>query len=145
MHIANTAIKRFRHLIPTVEAVSYELGGAKFFSKLDLSQAYHQLDLDELSRHITTFSTHKVYSFELWYKCSCRVVPTHPTTQGIKGVTNIADDILMFRSTQEDHDRALKACLERLSEKGLVLNSSKCSFHKKELSFFGQIFSQKGT
>jgi len=47
MRIANTAIKRVRHLIPTVEDVSYELNGAKFFSKLDLSQAYHQLELDE--------------------------------------------------------------------------------------------------
>ena len=39
MCTANTAIKRVRHLIPTVEGVSYEINGAKFFSKLDLSQA----------------------------------------------------------------------------------------------------------
>ena len=38
---ANTAIKRTRHPIPTVEAVSLELNGASIFSKLDLLQAYH--------------------------------------------------------------------------------------------------------
>ena len=65
--------------------------------------------------------------------------------QGIKGVKNIADDILVFGSTRDEHDRALEACLKRLSEKGLVLNSSKCSFLQTELSFFGQIFSEKGT
>jgi len=65
--------------------------------------------------------------------------------QGIKGFKNIADDILVFGSTWNDHDRALEACLERLSEKGLVLDSSKCSFLKTELSFFGQIFSQNIT
>jgi hypothetical protein len=58
MRQANDAIKRVRHLIPTVEDISLELNGAQWFSKLDLSQAYHQLELDEASRYITTFSTH---------------------------------------------------------------------------------------
>ena len=51
----------------------------------------------------------------------------------------------MFGGTRDDHDRAREACLERLSQKGLFLNSSKCSFLETELSFFGQIFSQNGT
>ena len=58
MRLANEAIKRVRHPIPTVDDVSFELNGAQYFSKLDLSQAYHQLELDEASRYITTFSTH---------------------------------------------------------------------------------------
>ena len=58
MRCANEAIKRVRHPIPTVDDVSFELNGAQYFSKLDLSQAYHQLELEEESRYITTFSTH---------------------------------------------------------------------------------------
>ena len=58
MRLANEAIKRVRHPIPTVDDVSFELNGAQYFSKLDLLQAYHQLELDEASRYITTFSTH---------------------------------------------------------------------------------------
>ena len=65
--------------------------------------------------------------------------------QGIKGVKNNADDILIFGSTRDEHDRAPEACLKRLSEKGLVLNSSKCTFLQTELSFFGQISSKDGT
>ena len=36
--------------------VSFELNGAKYFTKLDmdLSQAYHQLELDEKRRYITS-------------------------------------------------------------------------------------------
>jgi hypothetical protein len=52
------AIKRVRLPIPTVEDISLELNGAKYFSKLDLAQAYHQLELHEDSRYITTFSIH---------------------------------------------------------------------------------------
>ena len=58
MRAANEAIKRVRHPIPTVNDISFELNGATYFSKFDLSQAYHQLELEEKSRYITTFSTH---------------------------------------------------------------------------------------
>ena len=57
MRQANEAITRIRHPIPTVDDISFKLNGATHFSKLDLSQAYHQLELDEASRYITTFST----------------------------------------------------------------------------------------
>ena len=53
----NRAIKRTRHVIPTVEELRYDLNGAKVFSKLDLTNGFHQLELDEANRSITTFST----------------------------------------------------------------------------------------
>ena len=58
MRMINQAIQRVRHLIPTVEDISLDLNQAKYFTKLDLPQAYHQLPLDEQSRFIATFSTH---------------------------------------------------------------------------------------
>jgi len=58
MRAANTAIKRICHPIPTVKDISMELNGAKFFSKLDMSQAYHQLELSPENRSVTTFTTH---------------------------------------------------------------------------------------
>ena len=58
MRLINEAIEGVRRPIPTADDISFALNGAKFFSKLDLSQAYHQLELDEASRYITTFSTH---------------------------------------------------------------------------------------
>ena len=47
MRLPNEAIRRVRHPIPTVNNISLWLNGAQYFSKLDLSQAYHQLELDE--------------------------------------------------------------------------------------------------
>ena len=57
MRVANQAIKRERHPIPTVEEIVQEMSGACHFSKLDLRSGYYQLDLDAASREITTFST----------------------------------------------------------------------------------------
>ena len=55
---ANTAIKRIRHPIPTVHDIPLQLNGANVFSKLDITQAYHQRELSPSSRQITTFITH---------------------------------------------------------------------------------------
>lgn len=35
------------------------LGGHKIFSALDCTKGYHQLEVDPVSRHLTTFSCHK--------------------------------------------------------------------------------------
>jgi hypothetical protein len=51
----NTEIMRERHITPTIEDVIQAAGNAKFKSHLDFNQAYHQILLDEASRHITTF------------------------------------------------------------------------------------------
>ena len=54
----NKAIERERHISPTIDDIISELGQAKVFSKLDLNQGYHQLELSPECRYITTFSTH---------------------------------------------------------------------------------------
>ena len=59
MRQANTAIIRERHPIPTVDEVLHDLNQSKLFSKLDIKWAFHQIELDEESRPITTFVTHK--------------------------------------------------------------------------------------
>ena len=59
MRAANQAIKRERHVMPSLSDFKAEMNGSKYFSKIDLKQAYHQLELTEESRYITTFSTHE--------------------------------------------------------------------------------------
>ena len=56
MQMANTASKRARYFIPTVEDISLKLFGAKYFSKLNLNEAYHQLEIEPENRGITKFS-----------------------------------------------------------------------------------------
>ena len=56
---ANQVIERKRHTMPTLQDFEAEVNGAKFFSKIYLKQAYHQLELHEESRFLTTFTTHE--------------------------------------------------------------------------------------
>ncbi|XP_022809304.1 uncharacterized protein K02A2.6-like [Stylophora pistillata] len=59
MRKAKEAIVRGRHPIPTVDEILYQLNGSKVFSKLDLKWGFHQFELEQQSRVITTFITHK--------------------------------------------------------------------------------------
>ena len=150
MRKANKAIQRVRFLIPTMNDVSHDLNGAQYFSKLDLNQAFHQLELKEESRFITTFSTHVgTYRYKrLHYGMNCSSELFQHTLQttltGIQGVRNLHDDIVVFGKSREEHDKALSNCLQRLSENGLTLNPTKCKFLETSLSFFGQIFTADG-
>ena len=67
MRKPNQAIQRIRHLIPTVDDVNLKLTGTKVLARLDMSQAYHQLELHKKSRYKTTFSTHVgLFRYKRW-------------------------------------------------------------------------------
>jgi len=55
----NKAVKVDAYPLPKVEDLFAALSGGKYFSKLDMSQAYLQLPLDERSRELVTINTHK--------------------------------------------------------------------------------------
>ena len=48
-----------RYPIPRVEDLLSKLAGGKWFTKLDMSQVYQQLKLDESSRQYVVINTHK--------------------------------------------------------------------------------------
>ena len=139
MREPNKAIMRDRHQMPTVDELINDLNGAKIFSKVDLRSGYHQLELDKNSRSITTFSTHVGlfrYKRLKFGVCSASEVfqkEIRTIVSDLEGVTNIADDILIYGSTQEKHDVALEALFRRLKDNGLTLNKQKCEFNRDKI------------
>lgn len=107
MRAANQAIERERHLMPTLSDFRAELNGSKYFSKIDLKQAYHQLELAEESRFITTFSTHEgLFRYQrLNYGTNSAAETFQNILQcnlsDIRGVKNIADDIIIHGKTRQ--------------------------------------------
>lgn len=57
MRRANQAVIRETHPLPLVDEILGSVNGAKMFSKVDIKDAYHQLEISERSRPITTFIT----------------------------------------------------------------------------------------
>ena len=52
---------------------------------------------------------------------------------GLKGVANIADDLVVHGQDSEEHDRNLIKVLERLKERGLTVNAEKCTFRMTDM------------
>ena len=136
----NEAIQRIKHPMQTIDDLIVDLNGSTAFSKLYLSNAYHQLELGESSRHIRTFAIHaglfryKRLFFgvnaasELFQKAISDLL------RGILGVKNFSDNIIYGRD-QISHDSNLKSTLERLHNAGARLNREKCLFSVQELTF----------
>ena len=137
----NEAILRERHPIPTVEELLQDMSESRVFTKLDLKMGYHQLELHPDSRDITTFVTHcglfrykrlvmginaasEIYQHEI-----------QKVVQGIPGVANLSDDIIVHAKNMKEHDERLRKTLHRLLEAGLTLNGEKCRYRKDEIEF----------
>ena len=150
MREANKAIKREKHPMPTLDDLIADLNGSKVFSKLDISGAYHQLELAEDSCYITTFSTHvglRRYKRLLFGVNTASEIFQNAITeilQGVPGSRNISDDIIVHGKTQAEHDKSLRATLERLHDKEAKLNKDKCVFSVPTITFFGHVFGQEG-
>ena len=150
MRRANTAVIRERHPIPTIDEVLEKMNGSTVFSKLDLKWGFHQIELAEGSRGITTFSTHKgLFRYKrLMFGISCAPeIYQHVIQQvlaGCEGSENISDDIIVHGKGREDHDEKLKKVLCHLKERGLTLNRQKCEFCMPQLMFMGKVLSKRG-
>ena len=150
MREANQAIDRERHIMPTIQDFKAEVNGSQYFSKLDLKQAYHQLELEPESRFITTFSTHEgLFQYKRLNYGTSSAAETFQNTleqniSDIRGAKNIADDILIHGKTRKAHDEALANCLHRLQVLNLKVKGEKCRFLQKEIKFYGLIFSAEG-
>ena len=102
MRRANEAIQREKLPIPTVDEVLKEMNGSTVFSKLDMNMGFHQIELEEASRDITTSSAagnslfrYKRLSFgvnsapEQYQNIAMQTIADCP------GATNIPDDIVV--------------------------------------------------
>ncbi|CAB4021868.1 Hypothetical predicted protein [Paramuricea clavata] len=125
----NGAIKREHFPMPTIEEVATRLNGAKIFSVFDASNWIWQVELDQASSRFSTFNT--------------------PFGR-LHGVEVIADDFVVvgFGSTPEEwnaeHDRNVRAFLERCREKNLNLKKEKAQLTKTEVSFIEHILTPNG-
>ena len=151
MTVANRAIRRSRRTLPTPEEMHCEISGSQYFTKLDMNSAYHQITLAPESRNITAFTTHcGTFRYKTLFFGSSSASEDFANElgkklAGLEGVIAIADDMLIHAKTKEEHDQRLLAVLVRLLEAGITLSRGKCVFGVKEVSFFGQYISGKGT
>ena len=116
----NPVSKLDSYPIPKIEDLFAMLAKGKLFSKIDLSQAYQQLPLDEESQKFVVINTPKgLFRYtRLPFGISSapgifqRVIET--ILQGIPNVVVYLDDILITGNSEDDHLLTLKKVFSRL-------------------------------
>ena len=112
------------------------------FSKLDMSNAYLQLPLEEASQECVVINTHKglFKHHRLPFGVSTapsvfqRVMDT--VLQDLKGVVAFIDDILVTGETEEEHLQNLDAALQRLKKQVSPSRRSNAPFCNQTLIFW---------
>ena len=62
----------------------------------------------------------------------------------LPGVVCLIDDVLVYGSTEAEHDKHLQAVFEQMQSAGVTLNKEKCEFGKTTIKFLGHIITPEG-
>ena len=148
----NKITKKNVYPLPRIDELLDRLEGAKFFTKIDLRQGYHQIRIAEADVEKTAFRTR--YGHYEYLVLPFGLTNAPATFMGLmnevfrplldKSVVIYLDDILIFSRTWEDHLRDVGAVLERLRSSQLYAKMSKCEFGKESVEFLGHVVSNEG-
>ena len=143
------SLKRCPHKIQTLEELNPEFAEARLFSKMDAKAGYCSIHLDETSQAITTFRTpfgrycYKRLPFglcvsqDLFQQAIDRILARAP------GCVGIADDVVVYRRDDAEHDKNLMRLMQVAKEEGLVFNSKKCAIKTSEIVSLGSVYGKE--
>jgi hypothetical protein len=138
--------------MPRIDEMLDNLSGAKYFSKLDMTDGFWQIGLDEKSREWTGFATRS--RFWRWKVFPMGIMNSPSAFQRAmdkvlgelkwKCVMCYVDDLIIYSETLEEHVRHIRQVLERLAKAGIYAKLAKCQFGVEELKFLGHIVGKEG-
>lgn len=147
---ANKATELEQYPLPNVEDLFSRLSGGVSFSKIDLSDAYCQLELDDSSRDILVINTHRglfKYTRLPFGVASAPAIFQREMDNLLQGHDNALcylDDLLVTGTSTEDHLKNLSKVLSTLQAAGIRLHPSKCSFLQSSVEYLGHKIDAEG-
>ncbi len=149
VHI-NGKIKDESYPMPHTETMFAKLKNAQKFAKIDLTSAYHQIELHEDAKELSVINTtrglYKIQRLQMGMKNASAIFQRtmEQILADIKGVLIYQDDVLVFGPNTEALEKRLAAVKTRLREKNVTLNESKCIEYADEVTYLGFRISAKG-
>ena len=147
----NPELQAEQYPLPPIEGIFANLAGGQKLSKIDLRQAYHQIEMEEESKKYLTINTHMglfqynrlvrlVFGISsapaIWQRTIDQVL------EGTSGTSCILDDMII--TGKNDQHIAKLEVLRRLRAHGLRANKTKCEFFKEKITFCGHDIDSHG-
>ena len=142
-----------RYTLPLISELQDRFQGAKWFTKLDVKDAYTFVRIKEGDEWKTAFKTR--YGLYEYLVMPYGLTNAPATFQALINdtlreyldnfVVAYMDDIMIYsKGTLGEHIKQVKKVMEKLLKKGMRLKLKKCAFHKKEVEFLGFIVTTEG-
>ena len=139
----NKVVENTPYPLPTADDIFSTLAGGQAFTKIDLSNAFNQLEVDESSSKYLTINTTKGLFQPTRLPYGIKTAPLvfqnmmDQVLHGIPGVCCYIDDILITANSEAEHLRRLETVLQRLESHGIRAKHANCSFLMSEVDYMG--------
>ena len=138
----NPVLKIDPYPVPRIEDLFAKVSHGKYFTKIDLSSAYLQREVEEDSRKYLVINTHK--GLLTYHRLPFGIASAPGIFQrameqilNIPGVQIYLDDLLITGSSNEEHLSNVDKVLSKLSEYGLRIKRNK--FFKSSVTYLGHV------
>ena len=138
--------------LPRIDATLDQLGGCKFFTAMDLTSGYWQVDMKDEDAAKTAFITPDgLYEFTAMPFGLCNAPATFQRLMD-QVLGNLRyeyalvylDDVMVHSKTFDEHLVHLEAVLTCLKKANLACKLKKCSFAQESTVYLGHVVSGKG-
>ena len=145
----NEALGRELYYTRSIEEILGKFHGMTQFTIVDFNKGYWMVELHPESRKLTTMAL-DIGRFK-WTRLPMGSIIAQDVFQckldaiflSVPGVAGIADDMIVFRRTDQEHDGNLLNFLEVCRKNNLILNPDKMQFRLPKVSSFGHTWSNK--
>ncbi|XP_065092789.1 uncharacterized protein K02A2.6-like [Ochlerotatus camptorhynchus] len=140
----NVVLEANKFPLPTPDDIFAKLSGSQYFSVLDLSDAYLQMEVEEDSQKLLTVNTHKgLFKYKRLPPGAFQKVIDNMIGD-LEGTESFLDDVIVFGKTRAKHDQNLENTIQRIQEYGFRLKIEKCKFCMSQVKYLGHIIDRDG-
>lgn len=148
----NAVTKKDSTPLPRIDDIFQRLHGAQYFTKIDLTSGFWQIEMDEQSREKTAFTTpHGLFEMNVMGMGLCNAPGTFQRLMNhVLGPLLFTcafvylDDILVYSSDWKSHLQDVEAVFTLLKKAGLKFKIEKSTFGVQKVIYLGHIISRKG-
>ena len=147
----NAVTIKNKYSLPLMTDMKTKFRDARYFTILDLRNAFNFIRVEQKNEWKTAFSTkygiyeYLVMPFGLTNAPTTMQKMVKKTLQPYldRFAITYMDDILVYLNTKDQHIKYIKMILDALKQKNLKIKTEKCRFHVKKITFLRFIITPK--
>ena len=142
----NAALKDYHYPLPSPEEVFNKSNGGKVFKKIDVSEAYLQIPVEENSSKLLCINTQRgLYKFNRLV-LGIKIAPAifQQVMDGFDFTFAYLDNTVISSKMKELHREHLNKIFAQIREFGFKVKEAKCDFCMNKIKYLGHIIDKDG-